>query len=166
MSRAVICLVVLLVAPALADQQQVQTTVTRDGQIQTTITLPDGTQVQSTGSIQGGIVGGLIAAPPDGPAPPGQAQRDTRPTTGTSRIRGRVLVADTGQPARRATVNISAPEVRGNRVATTDMDGRFEFLNLPPGRYSINTSKGGFIGLSYGQTRPTTPSQTLTLADK
>ena len=178
MSRAAVCLVVLLLLPvAFAAQQQVQTTVTRDAQGQTTITLPDGTQV---GSVQGGVVGGIVSGVQGGivggggvlvggpqiVGPQGQAPRDTRPTTGSSRIRGRVLVADTMQPARRASVNISAPEVRTGRTATTDLDGRYEFANLPPGRYSLNASKSGFISLSYGQTRPTTPAQTLGLADK
>ncbi len=139
MSRAIVCLVVLLLVPSgLASQQ-----------------------------IQGGIVGGpaTFATPPP-PGPNGQPVRDTRPTTGNSRIRGRVVVADTGQPARRATVRINAPEMRDNRTTTTDVDGRYEFANLPAGRYSINANKNGFLTLSYGQTKPTSPPRTLTLADK
>ena len=46
--------------------------------------------------------------------------------TGTGRIRGRVVAADTGVPLRRAQVRISATELRVNRSATTD---------LPPGNY-------------------------------
>ena len=166
MSRAACVVVLVLVPVAFAAQQQVQTTVTRDGQVQTTITLPDGTQVQTTGSVQGGVVGGIVGGVQGGIVAQGPPSRDTRPTTGSSRIRGRVLVADTGQPARRASVNVSAPEMRDMRTATTDMDGRYDVANLPAGRFSITASKNGFVGLSYGQTRPTTPSQTLTLAEK
>jgi hypothetical protein len=56
--------------------------------------------------------------------------------------------------------------MRDTRTVTTDLDGRYDVTNLPPGRYSISASKSSFIGLSYGQTRPTIPAQTLTLTDK
>jgi len=164
MSRAVGCLLVLLLLPILASQAQAQI-----------VTLPDGSQidVQTTvvngvqGGIAGGIVGALVspqvAVPPTGQRP---VARDTRPTTGNSRIRGRVLIADTMQPARRATVRLSSPEMREMRMTTTDLDGRYDVANLPAGRYSITATKNGFISLSYGQTRPTTPAQTVTLVDK
>lgn len=46
----------------------------------------------------------------------------------TSRIRGRVLAADTGAPVRRAYIEIHAPELREMRAATTDADGRSEVM--------------------------------------
>ena len=159
MSRAASCLVSLMLVPAgfavLASQSA-----------PISITLPDGSQVQVQGDIiggvQGGIVGGLTGGTLVGPqgsiatGPQGQG-RDTRPTTGNSRIRGRVLVADTGQPARRANVNISAPEVRANRTATTDMDGRFEAVGIhdrrvgrPQDRCVLLLQHGGIGGLAAG----------------
>ena len=67
----------------------------------------------------------------------GQPPRDTRLATGHAAIRGRVLASDGGQPMRRATVRVSAPEVRVARTALTDADGRYDFRDLPAGRYSI-----------------------------
>jgi protocatechuate 3,4-dioxygenase beta subunit len=94
----------------------------------------------------------------------GQPPRDTQPATGRSTIRGRI-VADDGEPLRRATVRINAPELRGMRTALTDADGRFEFRELPAGRYSIGASKPAFVFWSYGQTRPGSPGKPVVLGD-
>jgi hypothetical protein len=80
--------------------------------------------------------------------------RDNTPKTGTAILRGRILAADSGQPLRKAQVRIFSPELRENRMSTTDVQGRYEFKELPAGRYTINADKGGYVGLSYGQTRP------------
>ncbi len=84
------------------------------------------------------------------PAPP----RDNTPKTGTAVLRGRIVAADTGQPLRKAQVRIFSPELRENRTTTTDVQGRYEFKELPAGRYTINANKGSYVTLSYGQTRP------------
>src|SRR5258706_4522730 len=73
---------------------------------------------------------------------------------GTATLRGHVLAADTGRPLRKAQVRIFAGEIRENRVATTDDDGRYEFKEVKAGRYTINATKGSYISLSYWQTRP------------
>jgi len=95
----------------------------------------------------------------------GQPPRDARLATGHAAIRGRVLASDGGQPMRRATVRVSAPELRVARTAFTDPDGRYDFRDLPAGRYSINASKPAFVSWSYGQTRPNSPGTTITLSD-
>src|SRR5262245_22446182 len=112
-----------------------------------------------------------VGLPPSGAPIPTRPQaggpaRDARPTTGTSRIRGRVVVADTMQPARRATVRLTAPEMRNQRTITTDLDGRYDATNLPAGRYTVSASKNGLVGLSYGQVRPTVPAQQVVLGDR
>jgi protocatechuate 3,4-dioxygenase beta subunit len=84
---------------------------------------------------------------------------------GTSIIRGVVLAADTGTPIRRAQVRASAPGIRESRLATTDAQGRFEFKELRAGRYTLNTSKGGFVSLQYGQRRPSESGTPLELGD-
>ena len=92
-------------------------------------------------------------AVPRAAMPPRDAAAAAVPT-GTGRIRGRVVAADNGAPLRRAQVRISAAEVRVNRSATTDADGRYEFSELPAGRYNVNVSRSGYVSLSFGQQRP------------
>jgi hypothetical protein len=98
-----------------------------------------------------------------------QAPRDVpRPTStpaGTSEITGTVTLADTGQPARRARVNLNASEGGGSRTETTDELGRFTFQRLPAGRYSLSASKPGHVGGSYGQAAPGRPGTPIQLAD-
>ncbi len=107
----------------------------------------------------------LLAVSSSAQAPGGQPPRDTRPATGRSTIRGRVLTADGGQPVRRATVRVTAPELRVPRITLTDVDGRYEFAELPAGRYAINASKITFVSWSYGQTQPTFAGKPVVLAD-
>src|SRR5665213_3326113 len=82
----------------------------------------------------------------------GQPPRDPRQQqtpTGTSRIRGRVTTADGNQPLRRATVRLGGlMGSNGQRVATTDPAGRYEFATLPAGRYTVNVNKPGYVGTS------------------
>src|SRR5437762_6869779 len=71
----------------------------------------------------------------------------------TSRISGRVMAAETGQPLRRAIVRLLSPEQHESRMAVTDPAGRYEFNDLPEGRYSLTAAKSGYVTLQYGQTR-------------
>jgi hypothetical protein len=66
---------------------------------------------------------------------------------------------------RRATVRLAAPQVRGARSATTDVDGRYEFRDLPAGRYQVSASKPAYVGWSYGQTQMSGPGKPVVLAD-
>ena len=100
---------------------------------------------------------------PRPPMPPRDGAVQTEPA-GTARIRGRVVAADTGAPLRRAQVRLSAAELRVNRSATTDADGRYEFPNLPAGRYSLSVARSGFVSLSFGQQRPFEQGRPLDLA--
>jgi protocatechuate 3,4-dioxygenase beta subunit len=85
--------------------------------------------------------------------------------TGTGRILGRVVSTDTGGPLRRAQVRLTAPEI-GVKVALTDAEGRYEFRELPAGRFSLNASKSGYVSVQYGQTRPFEQGRPIELADK
>ena len=76
-----------------------------------------------------------------------------------------MVAADTGQPLRKAQVRASAPELRENRMTSTDADGRFELKELPAGRYNLTVSKGSFVQLQYGQLRPFTPGKPIELRD-
>ena len=97
------------------------------------------------------------------PGMPGGAQTQA----GTARLRGRVVAAQTGAPLRRAQVSLGSPAspTPTPRTAITDSDGRFEFAQLPPGRYSVIVNKTGYVALQYGQKRPTDPMTMLMLAD-
>jgi hypothetical protein len=85
--------------------------------------------------------------------------------TGTGRIRGRVLASDGGGPIRRAQVRISGPDV-APKAALTDAEGRFEFRELPAGRFTLQATKSGFVNVQYGQTRPFESGKPIELADK
>src|SRR6188508_856134 len=92
-----------------------------------------------------------------GQGPAGRGGRQAGPGAnqpapkGTGRIAGRIVSADTGNPIRRAQVRLSAPEIRVNRTDTTDNDGKYEFADLPAGRYRLQVSKTGYVTLEYGQ---------------
>ena len=107
-------------------------------------------------------------SPTPGPAaprlqiPPRDAQPQTQ--TGTAVIKGRITAADTGRPLRRARVTASAPELGRARDVSTDIDGRYEIKDLPPGRYSIAVNRSGYLRLRYGQRRPLEQGKQLELA--
>jgi len=87
--------------------------------------------------------------------------RDTSVQTGTAIIRGHVLDAATGQPLRKAQVRAFSPEIRGNRLATTDANGAYEIKDLAAGRYTLSANKGSYVNLSFGQTRPSEPGKPI-----
>ena len=91
--------------------------------------------------------------------PPGR-----QPKTGTGRLRGRVVAADTGASVRRAQVRISSPDI-GTKTAFTDAQGRYEFKDLPAGRFNITVSKSGFVSMQYGQSRPFQPGRPIDLTE-
>ena len=93
---------------------------------------------------QGGGRGGRAAAA-------GQVRDATQaPVTGTAMIIGQVVTGDTGTPVRRARVNLSGAELRGQRSTMTDDEGRFVFTQIPAGRYTMTSSKAGFVSIAYG----------------
>lgn len=74
--------------------------------------------------------------------------------TGTARVSGRVIAADTGTPIRRARININSRDAQFNRSVATDSEGRYELAALPAGRYRLFVNRPGFVTLEYGQARP------------
>ena len=126
--------------------------------------------------IVAAILGALAQGPPPGAPqggrgqvrpgmPPRAGQPQEEAPKGTAVMRGVVLAADTGTPIRRAQVRASAPGVRSSRLATTDAQGRFEFREMPAGRYTVSASKGGFVGLQYGQQRPSQSGTPLEISN-
>src|SRR6187551_2409152 len=103
-----------------------------------------------------------ISGPEGGPIsmlPPGR-----QPKVGTSRVRGRILASDTGNPVRRAQVRITGPDI-GTKTALTDAQGRYEFKELPAGRFNVSVTKSGFVTMQFGQNRPYEPGRPIELAD-
>jgi 5-hydroxyisourate hydrolase-like protein (transthyretin family) len=96
-----------------------------------------------------------------GPMLPG-AQRNFK--TGTGRIRGRILSAETGQPVRRVQVRIIGQDI-APKTMLTDADGRYEFAELPAGRFTVSATKSGFVNVQYGQTRPFESGKPIELVD-
>ena len=91
--------------------------------------------------------------------PPGRELK-----TGTSAVRGRIVAGDTGSPLRRAQVRISGPDI-GSKMALTDNQGRYEFKDLPAGRFNVSVSKSGYVTMQYGQSRPFEPGRPIELVD-
>lgn len=103
-----------------------------------------------------------VGGPDGGPMqmlPPGREAK-----TGTGRLRGRVVAADTGTAVRRAQVRVSGPDI-GSKTALTDAQGRYEFRDLPAGRFSLSVSKAGFVAMQYGQKRPFETGKQIDLTD-
>jgi hypothetical protein len=127
------------------------------------VALPDFVSASQTFMTTQGTDGGVRMQITPGQAPP----RDAPPTkTGSARIRGRVVAADNGQPLRRTSIRLSSPELREGKGTTTDQEGRYEFTDLPAGRYSLTAVKTGYVTISYGQRRPNEAGRPLDLADK
>lgn len=102
--------------------------------------------------MPGGVEGGLRM-------PPGREAK-----TGTGRIKGRVITADTGAPVRRAQVRVTGTDILP-KVATTDNDGTYEIKDLPAGRFTITVTKSGFVNIGYGQRRPFEAPRPIELGD-
>lgn len=97
----------------------------------------------------------------------GMPPRDNAPArTGTAKITGRVLSAETGAPIRRAQVVLSSrDDARVARNIPTDSEGRYELGALPAGRYRLYVTKAGYVQLEYGQARPYEAGKPLDLVD-
>lgn len=91
--------------------------------------------------------------------------RDAKTTkTVTASIKGRVTAADTGAPLRRARLMLSATALDRPLYTATDAQGRYEFTDLPAGRYTLEASKSAYVTLQYGQRRAFEAGKPIELA--
>jgi protocatechuate 3,4-dioxygenase beta subunit len=81
--------------------------------------------------------------------PASTAGQNAKPT---GIIRGRIL-ASNGRPVRRASVRMLAVPPGFPRVVSADLDGRYEFTEVPAGDYRITAGKPGHLALEFGQQR-------------
>lgn len=129
--------------------------------------VAQGRQGGAGGGAQGGVFGqgggGRQQQLPPRDQGPTQAGGDQ--AAGTAIIRGRVVTADNGMPVRRAQVRAQSGELRANRLVSTDAQGRFEFKDLPAGRWNLTASKAGFMTLRYGQKRSFEAGTPIELSD-
>ena len=107
-------------------------------------------------------------AQPQAPAPqiPGQT-RDAQAQSQapqTAVIMGTVLIGGTGQPADGVRLTLNGNELRATRSAISDDSGKFAFLALPAGTYTLRATKTGYVSASYGQKQPGRPGTSIVLA--
>lgn len=87
----------------------------------------------------------------------------TRPAASTASISG-VVVGDTPDSRlRRAVVTLVGSGTPSTRSVVTDDDGRFAFLGLPEGRYTVVATKAAYLPSAYGATRPGRPGIAIQL---
>jgi len=101
------------------------------------------------------------------PKPPAEAGRDTQAQAqapATALIMGTVVTGTGGQPADGVRLTLSGAELRGSRSTLTDDNGKFAFLALPPGTYTLRGVKTGHVSATFGQKSPGRPGTPIVLA--
>jgi hypothetical protein len=106
----------------------------------------------------------IVASAPPSAAPGGPNQE----IKAGGVIRGRITSLDTGKPLRRAQIRLAAEFefLSTPRTASTSTDGRYEFRDVAPGRYTLRVERSGYLALTYGQRRPGEQGRPLQIAEK
>ena len=71
-------------------------------------------------------------------------------TTTTGSIEGMVTDPN-GAAIKGATVTATSPNLISKQTATTGDDGRYQILQLPPGKYKVSVDAGGFAKYTSGE---------------
>ena len=79
----------------------------------------------------------------------------------TSTLRGVIFKTGTTTPIDKAIVELRSEKDAEPRVVTTGSNGRFEFLNVPPGPYQLHATRNGYLSTSFGQRGASGSSRTL-----
>jgi len=84
--------------------------------------------------------------------------------TGTARLRGRVVEANSGRPLSHVDIRAgSSTGQQGN--AATDGEGRYDLTGLPAGTYTVIATKPNYVRTAWGEQRVEGPGKRITLAD-
>jgi hypothetical protein len=114
------------------------------------------------GSLLGGASSAPVIAIQAGQAP---ARDTTQLRTGTGRVLGRVVTADTGAPVRRALIRLTSADSRDSRTALADSDGNYEFRDLLSASYRLSAWKDAYIGAFFGTDRRNPVGRTFKVED-
>ena len=82
-------------------------------------------------------------------------------------VSGTVVSESTGQPLRKARVELSSIGDRSQNPplgTTTDAGGQFEIDGITPGRYDLSASRRGYVSKRYQQENADSPGAELTLS--
>src|SRR5687767_8936775 len=98
------------------------------------------------------LLGSAAGQPPVSPSPSPPQTRDGSPADrkGTAVIKGHVRGAD-GRALRRAAVSVRGAGLTNARIVSTGLEGEYEIPELPPGRYTVAATRGGYLRAEYGQ---------------
>lgn len=92
------------------------------------------------------------------------ARAAAQQAAGTARLSGTVVSSATPpQPVRGAVVTLNGVGANG-RSAVTDDQGRFAFVGLPAGRFTITAMKPAWLTSAYGAKAPGRPGTAVVLA--
>jgi hypothetical protein len=107
----------------------------------------------------------LVSSQP-GQSPTDQQVPPTRPED-LCTVEGQVLNAITGEPVKKAQINMNGRVARRTAAAfgaTSDATGRFVIENVEPGQYNLSAERNGFVRQEYGARGPGRPGSPLVLS--
>src|SRR5262249_50619598 len=86
--------------------------------------------------------------------PQGPARDNTTAPAGTATLSGRVLTDDAaGQPLRRVVVTLASGGLQTPQVTVTDDAGRYRFVGVAHGSYTLSAMRAGYVPSFYGSKR-------------
>jgi hypothetical protein len=93
--------------------------------------------------------------------------RDVRAIVRGEAVISGVVITDEAQPrpVRHARVTLNGTETGVGLTTITDDRGQFVFAGLPAGRYTVSTSKDGWLTASYGAKKALRPGSALPVTD-